>query len=194
MTLSEKILYCRKCCALSQEALAEKIGVSRQAISKWETGEAAPELSKLALLAKTFGVTADWLISEDNPPESAAQGASQKQPAAPAQNANWVDSLPGAVQSLVRRYGWLAGAYIAASGAGMTIIGIIARIAVGKMMNGFGSTSPFGGAYSYGSTFGSFAQNNPVSVMATIMIIIGTIILIAGIGLALCLKNKSNEK
>lgn len=194
MTLSEKILYCRKRCAFSQEALAEKIGVSRQAISKWETGEAAPELSKLALLAKTFGVTADWLISEDNPPESAAQGASQKQPAAPAPNANWVDSLPGAVQSLVRRYGWLAGAYIAASGAGMTIIGIIARIAVGKMMNGFGSTSPFGGAYSYGSTFGSFAQNNPVSVMATIMIIIGTIILIAGIGLALCLKNKSNEK
>ena len=194
MTLSEKILYCIKRCALSQEALAEKIGVSRQAISKWETGEAAPELSKLALLAKTFGVTADWLISEDNPPESAAQGASQKQPAAPAQNANWVDSLPGAVQSLVRRYGWLAGAYIAASGAGMTIIGIIARIAVGKMMNGFGSTSPFGGAYSYGSTFVSFAQNNPVSVMATIMIIIGTIILIAGIGLALCLKNKSNEK
>ena len=194
MTLSEKILYCIKRCALSQEALAEKIGVSRQAISKWETGEAAPELSKLALLAKTFGVTADWLISEDNPPESAAQGASQKQPAAPAPNANWVDSLPGAVQSLVRRYGWLAGAYIAASGAGMTIIGIIARIAVGKMMNGFGSTSPFGGAYSYGSTFGSFAQNNPVSVMATIMIIIGTIILIAGIGLALCLKNKSNKK
>ena len=190
MTLSEKILYCRKRCALSQEALAEKIGVSRQAISKWETGEAAPELSKLALLAKTFGVTADWLISEDNPPESAAQGASQKQPAEPAPNANWVDSLPGAVQSLVRRYGWLAGAYIAASGAGMTIIGIIARIAVGKMMNGFGSTSPF----SYGSTFGSFAQNNPVSVMATIMIIIGTIILIAGIGLALYLKNKSNEK
>ena len=90
MTLSEKILYCRKRCALSQEALAEKIGVSRQAISKWETGEAAPELSKLALLAKTFGVTADWLISEDNPPESAAQGASQKQPAAPAPNANWV--------------------------------------------------------------------------------------------------------
>ena len=194
MTLSEKILYCIKRCALSQEALAEKIGVSRQAISKWETGETAPELSKLALLAKTFGVTADWLISEDNPPESAAQGASQKQPSAPTPNANWVDSLPGAVQSLVRRYGWLAGAYIAASGAGMTIIGIIARIAVGKMMNGFGSTSPFGGAYSYGSTFVSFAQNNPVSVMATIMIIIGTIILIAGIGLALCLKNKSNEK
>ena len=86
MTISEKILYCRKRCGLSQEALAEKIGVSRQAISKWETGEATPELSKLALLAKTFGVTADWLISEDDPPEgSAAQSQSVQQPA-PAQS------------------------------------------------------------------------------------------------------------
>ena len=38
MNLSEKILYCRKKAGLSQEALAEKLGVSRQAISKWETG------------------------------------------------------------------------------------------------------------------------------------------------------------
>lgn len=38
MKLQEKILYCRKKAGLSQEALAEKLGVSRQAISKWETG------------------------------------------------------------------------------------------------------------------------------------------------------------
>ena len=38
MNLSEKIQYCRKKAGLSQEALAEKLGVSRQAISKWETG------------------------------------------------------------------------------------------------------------------------------------------------------------
>ncbi len=38
MTLSGKILYCRKRVGLSQEALAEKLGVSRQAVSKWETG------------------------------------------------------------------------------------------------------------------------------------------------------------
>ena len=38
MKLHEKIYYCRKKAGLSQEALAEKIGVSRQAISKWETG------------------------------------------------------------------------------------------------------------------------------------------------------------
>lgn len=41
MKLQEKILYCRKRADLSQEALADQIGVSRQAISKWETGDAA---------------------------------------------------------------------------------------------------------------------------------------------------------
>ena len=38
MKLSEKIVYCRKHAGLSQEALAERLGVSRQAVSKWETG------------------------------------------------------------------------------------------------------------------------------------------------------------
>ncbi|MDD2429154.1 MAG: helix-turn-helix transcriptional regulator [Eubacteriales bacterium] len=45
MKLQDKILYCRKKAGLSQEQLAERIGVSRQAISKWETGDAVPEIS-----------------------------------------------------------------------------------------------------------------------------------------------------
>lgn len=197
MTISEKILYCRKGCGLSQEALAEKIGVSRQAISKWETGEATPELSKLALLAKTFGVTADWLISEDDPPEgSAARSQSAPQQPAPAQSPNWVDSLPGAVRGLVKRYGWLAGVYIALCGCGIMLIGIIAKIVVSSMFSAFdnlGSMSIYG-IPSYDAGFGSFAQNNPVSVMATIMIIIGLVIAAAGVALAVYLKNKSKDK
>lgn len=66
MKLYEKIYYCRKKAGLSQEALAEKIGVSRQAISKWETGEATPELNKLPLLTSTFGVTYDWLLTDSD--------------------------------------------------------------------------------------------------------------------------------
>ena len=65
MQLQDKIFHLRKRSGLSQEALAEKIGVSRQAVSKWETGEAVPELSKLLLLARAFGVTTDYLLSED---------------------------------------------------------------------------------------------------------------------------------
>lgn len=196
MTISEKILYCRKRCGLSQEALAEKIGVSRQAISKWETGEATPELSKLALLAKTFGVTADWLISEDDPPEgSAAQSQSVQQPA-PVQSPNWVDSLPGAVRGLVKRYGWLAGVYIALCGCGIMLIGIIAKIVVSSMFSAFGGFDAgiYGGIPGYDTGFGSFAQNNPVSVMATIMIIIGLVIAAAGVALTVYLKDKSKDK
>lgn len=196
MTISEKILYCRKRCGLSQEALAEKIGVSRQAISKWETGEATPELSKLALLAKTFGVTADWLISEDDPPEgSAAQSQSVQQPA-PAQSPNWVDSLPSAVRGLVKHYGWLAGVYIALCGCGIMLIGIIAKIVVSSMFSAFGGFGAgiYDGIPGYDTGFGSFAQNNPVSVMATIMIIIGLVIAAAGVALAVYLKDKSKDK
>ena len=65
MKLPEKILYCRKRAGLSQEALAERLGVSRQAVSKWETGEALPETGKLATLAAALGVSVDWLLSED---------------------------------------------------------------------------------------------------------------------------------
>ena len=61
MKLPEKILYCRKRAGLSQEALAERLGVSRQAVSKWETGEALPETGKLATLAAALGASVDWL-------------------------------------------------------------------------------------------------------------------------------------
>ena len=51
MKLSEKICCCRKKCGYSQETLAQMLGVSRQAVSKWETGESEPETGKLKLLA-----------------------------------------------------------------------------------------------------------------------------------------------
>ena len=55
--LSETIYRLRRQSGLSQEQLAEKIGVSRQAISKWEGGLSTPELEKLIALSACFGVT-----------------------------------------------------------------------------------------------------------------------------------------
>ena len=46
MELGEKIALCRKKAGLSQEALADRLGLSRQAVSRWETGAAVPDLSK----------------------------------------------------------------------------------------------------------------------------------------------------
>lgn len=62
MNLSEKILKLRKVNSMSQDDLAEKVGVSRQSISKWESGQATPELEKLLLLASVFNVTTDSLL------------------------------------------------------------------------------------------------------------------------------------
>lgn len=65
MSLAEKILQLRKQQGVSQEELAEKVGVSRQAISKWETGESTPELERVVKLSKVFQVTTDYLLNDD---------------------------------------------------------------------------------------------------------------------------------
>lgn len=67
MQLSDNILQFRKALGLSQEQLAEQIGVSRQSISKWETGQSTPDLDKLLALSRLFGVTTDTLLGSDVP-------------------------------------------------------------------------------------------------------------------------------
>lgn len=66
--LHEKIIQCRRKCGLSQEALGEAVGVSRQAVSKWETGDAIPEVTKLVALADVFGVSVDFLVRDGEYP------------------------------------------------------------------------------------------------------------------------------
>lgn len=62
MDLSDKIFKLRKVNGLSQDNLAEKLGVSRQSISKWESGQSTPELDKVLKLAEIFDVTTDYLL------------------------------------------------------------------------------------------------------------------------------------
>lgn len=65
MILADKIINQRKKLGWSQEELAEKLGVSRQAVSKWEGAQAAPDLSKILLMAEIFGVTTDYLLKDE---------------------------------------------------------------------------------------------------------------------------------
>ena len=65
--LGEKLYHLRRARGMSQEQLAEKIGVSRQTISKWEGGLSTPDLPKLIALADCFEVTLDLLVREENP-------------------------------------------------------------------------------------------------------------------------------
>ncbi len=65
MRLEEKLTVLRKESGYTQLDLAEKVRVSRQAISKWETGRALPSMEKLKYLSELFGVSVDYLLNDD---------------------------------------------------------------------------------------------------------------------------------
>ena len=69
MTLAEKILSLRTERGMSQDDLAEKLDVSRQSVSKWETAQSTPDLDKIIKLADLFGVSVDELVREGERPQ-----------------------------------------------------------------------------------------------------------------------------
>lgn len=80
MTLSEKIYKLRRRSGLSQEQVAEQLGVSRQAISKWEGGQSVPDPDNLVALSRLFSVTTDYLLLEDTPSPASPAAAEAKKP------------------------------------------------------------------------------------------------------------------
>ena len=84
MTTGEKIAALRRDHKLSQEALGEKLGLSRQAVSKWEADQAVPTMDNLMELSRLFGVPVDTLLRPDAPfPAPPAEKNSTDAPAAP---------------------------------------------------------------------------------------------------------------
>lgn len=76
MTIGQRIAQKRKEQGLSQEALGNQLGVSRQSIYKWESDTALPEIDKLISLSRLFGVSVGWLLGvEEAPPETEEAGA-----------------------------------------------------------------------------------------------------------------------
>jgi transcriptional regulator with XRE-family HTH domain len=65
MTFNEKLLSLRKKAGLSQEDLAEKLDVSRQAVSRWETGETLPDAKNLLELSSIFETSIDYLLRDE---------------------------------------------------------------------------------------------------------------------------------
>ena len=65
MEFSEKLTTLRKQVGLSQEQLADRLGVTRQSVSKWESGAAFPELVKIISLSEMFGVSVDYLVKDN---------------------------------------------------------------------------------------------------------------------------------
>lgn len=76
MILADKIIRLRKKNGWSQEELAEKMNVSRQAVSKWEGAQTIPDLEKILMLGELFGVTTDYLLKDDMENEEYTDGTS----------------------------------------------------------------------------------------------------------------------
>ena len=68
MTLAEKIKHLRKLHGMTQESLAEKLSVSRQTVSKWESGTTSPDLLNVVELGRLFQVSTDYLLKEEEQP------------------------------------------------------------------------------------------------------------------------------
>ena len=221
MKLNEKIFYYRKRAKLSQEELAARVGVSRQAVSKWELGEATPEVGKLAALARAFGVTVDELLSQEPPAgEQVPPEAAVPPEAGKAERKEDVfDRSVGLLGRLIRRYGWLAGVRIALSGLGITLVGALARFLFGamfqtsnSMLSGFGGmggvviegaenlppealwqiTGDLGGGF--GGMFSRFGGvESAFLTFVTIILLAGLGITIAGVVLAVYLYRRGNR-
>lgn len=73
MTLGQRLTELRKKHGLSQDALAEALGVSRQSVSKWETDASVPDLDKLVKLSDLFEITLDALVRGSMPPQAQPQ-------------------------------------------------------------------------------------------------------------------------
>lgn len=84
MTFGEKLQALRKARGWSQEELATQINVSRQALSKWESGASAPDTENVVALSRLFGVSTDYLLLENG--ETTAQAAPT---AAPSAESKW---------------------------------------------------------------------------------------------------------
>ena len=67
MNMADRIQYLRKAKGISQEELSDKIGVSRQAVSKWESEQSVPDLDRIINMSEFFGVTTDYILKGIEP-------------------------------------------------------------------------------------------------------------------------------
>ena len=113
MTIGDKILNMRKARGWSQEDLADKIGVTRQAVSRWESNSAKPDADKIVDICDLFGVSADYLLRDQY------DGAA----AAPSVQPQRRTALGEALMKLTLAQ-WIWGIVLATGLVGVMILGI----------------------------------------------------------------------
>lgn len=174
MNIGERILLHRKRLGLSQEELAARLGVSRQAVSKWELGTSTPEPENIIALARIFGITTDELLMGQTP---ASQTATPD-------GATWLDRLPSFLGRLFRRYGWVTGVYLAVFGLAACGLACLARTVTRQMYRNVPS-------FFYED---AASMSQPMQTMTTAILIVGGVLTVVGVVLAAILYRRRNKK
>jgi len=117
VTIGQRVAQKRKEQGLSQEALGEALGVSRQSVYKWESDNALPEIDKLIAMSRLFGVTVGWLLGVEEPSQAEEQTAAppQSEPELTEAQLKMVEEivdryLAARQPPKKRRWPWVAGA------------------------------------------------------------------------------------
>ncbi len=175
MKLSEKITLCRKKQGLSQSDLADLLNVSRQSVSKWETGEAMPDTDKLVALSKALEVSIDWLLDESK--EKVEVEDNNDLP-------DWINKLPKNIVEMFKKYGWIYGVYSSIGGFVFIGIGILVRIVAHNFI-----------------TLGYDVYTNQINnssletfdIFSNVIVFIGAVFVIFDLSLAIILKRWGNN-
>ena len=143
MTFGEKLQDLRKKAGMSQDTLAERLEVSRQAVSKWERDEAMPETDKLLRIARLFSVTTDYLLENEVP---SSQTHSHGSP----------NRVLRKLEHFIRRHGYKGGFLLIGSGAFLDLIALLFRGFWQSMV------SPMTGNSIYDSYFPGYGMGNSI--------------------------------
>ena len=101
MTFGERLQALRQRAGMSQDQLAERLGVSRQAVSRWERDETMPETDKVIALADLFGVTTDYLLR----PQPESSETETKKP--PREKTDWMERFLAFAKRKWYLLGWV---------------------------------------------------------------------------------------
>ena len=105
MTIGQRVAQKRKELGLSQEALGDQLGVSRQSIYKWESDSALPEIDKLIALSRLFGVSVGWLLGVEEPQTDGAENAGADPGSVPETGSGELTEVQlNMVEEIVERY------------------------------------------------------------------------------------------
>ena len=129
MAFGDRLAAVRRGNGLTQEQFAEQLQVSRQAVSKWESGRGYPEMEKILYICNRYQVSIADLFAEEAPVPAAAVEArpAPEQEAAPLPRATLGSAVGAFLTNLSPKNKWLAGAVLVGIGALAGIIGLILR-------------------------------------------------------------------